>query len=66
MRTVFFTPMMGNLNRSKGVNGTPSQAYTNSVPDQHSMYPDGQHTLAFYTKSVMPKGQVVVVVEVGA
>ncbi len=49
---------MGNLNRSKGANGTPSQAYTNSVPDQHSIYPGGQHTLAFYTKCVMPEGSV--------
>ncbi len=29
--------------------------YTNSVADQHSVYPGGQHTLAFYTKCVMPK-----------
>ncbi len=47
MRTVFFTPVVGNLNRSKGVNGTPSKAYTNSVPDQYSMYPGGQHILAY-------------------
>ncbi len=25
--------------------GTPSKAYTNSVPAQHSSYPGGQHTL---------------------
>ncbi len=31
-----------------------SLARTNSVPDQHSIYPGGQHTLAFYTKCVMP------------
>ncbi len=36
--------------------GTPSWAYTNSVPDQQSLYPGGQHTLA---------GVVVVVVVVG-
>ncbi len=59
MRAVFFTPVMGNLNRSKGTNGTPSQAYTNSVLDQHSIYPGGQHTLAFYTKCVLPGGDVV-------
>ncbi len=41
---------MGNLNRSKGTNGTPSWAYTNSVPDQHSIYSAGPHTLAFYAK----------------
>ncbi len=28
------------------------------------MYPGGQHTLAFYTKCVMPKGLVVTVVTV--
>ncbi len=50
--------MMGNLNRSKGTNGTPSKAYTNSVPDQHSIYRGGQHTLAFYTKCVMPEEHV--------
>ncbi len=37
--------------------GTPSYAYTNSVPDQQSLYPDGQHTLAFYIKCVPPVGQ---------
>ncbi len=36
--------------------GTPSYAYTNSVPDQQSLYPDGQHTLAFYIKCVPPAG----------
>ncbi len=30
--------------------------YTNSVPDQPSLYPDGQHTLAFYIKCVPPVG----------
>ncbi len=55
---------MGNLNRSKRVNVTPSKVNTNSVPDQHSIYPGGQHTLAFYTKCVIPKGPVVVVVVV--
>ncbi len=51
---------MGNLNRSKGTNGTPRLAYTNSILDQHSIYPSGQHTLAFYTKRVMPEEQVAV------
>ncbi len=36
--------------------GTPSKAYTNSVPDQQSLYPDGQHTFTFYTKLVPPGG----------
>ncbi len=53
---------MGNLNRSKGTNGSPSLAYTNWVPDQHSVYLGGQHILAFYVKRVMPEGHVVVVV----
>ncbi len=30
--------------------GTPSKAYTNSVADQQSLYPDGQHTIAFNIK----------------
>ncbi len=46
--------------KERGVYGTPSWAYTDSVPDQHSIYPGGQHTLAFYTKCVMPEGQFVV------
>ncbi len=33
---------MGNLTRSKGSNGTPSKAYTNSAPDQHSIYNAGK------------------------
>ncbi len=39
-----------------GPHGTPSKAYTISVPDQHSLYPDGQHTLAFYIKCVPSVG----------
>ncbi len=38
--------------------GTPSLAYANSVPDQQSLYPDGQHTLVFYIKCVPPVGQI--------
>ncbi len=30
--------MVGNLNRIKGTNGTPSEAYNNSVPDQHYIH----------------------------
>ncbi len=30
--------------------GMGSMAYTNSVPDQHALYPVGQHTFAFFTK----------------
>ncbi len=37
--------------------GTTSLAYTNSAPDQQSLYPDGQHTLAFYIKCVPPVGR---------
>ncbi len=37
---------------------TPSKAYTNSVPGQHSLYPDGQYTLELCTKCVMPEGQL--------
>ncbi len=42
--------------------GAPSQAYTNSVPDQQSLYPDGQHTLAFHIKRVPLVGHVGAVV----
>ncbi len=48
--------MVENLNRSKGANGTPGKAYTNSIPGQHSLYSGGQHTLAFLTKCVVPEG----------
>ncbi len=48
--------MVGNLHRSKGANGTPGKAYTNSVQGQHSLYSDGRHTLAFLTKCVVPEG----------
>ncbi len=34
--------------------------YTNSVPDQHSSYPDGQHTFAFFNKYVIPVGTAMV------
>ncbi len=36
--------------------GTQSQAYTNSVPYQQSLYPECQHTLAFYIKCVLSVG----------
>ncbi len=36
---------------------------TNSVPDQQSLYPDGQHTLAFYIKCVPTVGLRVLSVE---
>ncbi len=41
MRANIFTTVMGNLNRSKGTNGTPSEAYTSPVLGQHSIYPGG-------------------------
>ncbi len=44
--------------------GTPNQAYTNSVPDQQSLYPDGQHTLVFYIKCVQPVGHETAVLAV--
>ncbi len=36
------------------------------VPDQQPLYPDGQHTLAFYIKCVPPVGRVVVIVAAAA
>ncbi len=35
------------------------EAYTNSVPGQHSLCPFGQRILAFYTKCVTPVEQLV-------
>ncbi len=34
--------------------GTAIQAYTNSVPDQHSLYTVDKNDFAFYTKCVTP------------
>ncbi len=51
MMTVFFTDVVGNLNRNKGTIRTSGKAYTNLVPYQNSIYSGGQHTLAFYTKN---------------
>ncbi len=39
------------------VHGTPSKAYTDSVPNQDSLHPDGQHSLASCTKVAIPVGQ---------
>ncbi len=58
MRTLFTYFLNGELRREHEVQGTPRQTYTNSVPDQHSLYPVRQHTLAFYTKCVTPVGQL--------
>ncbi len=37
--------------------GSKSKAYADSALDQHSLCSGGQHTLAFNTKCVMPKGR---------
>ncbi len=55
--------MVGNVNRSKETNGSPSKAHANSVPNQHSIYPIGQNALAFLTKSVIPEGLFIVIAE---
>ncbi len=47
------------LKGEHGVYGSPREAYAKSVRD-----PGGQHTHAFYTKSVAPVTHGVVVVEV--
>ncbi len=56
----FFTAVVGNLNESIGTNGNSSKVYTSSVPGQHSTCPGEQHTLAFYTRFMMPNGAIVV------
>ncbi len=38
--------------------GVHYHAYTNSVPDQQSLYFDGPDTFAFYIKNVPPVGQL--------
>ncbi len=63
MRTVFaYTPVMGNLNRSKRINDTLSKVYSNSAPDPHSILSGGPRPLAFYTNWLMPRGHDAVVV----
>ncbi len=54
MRTLFACSL-------KGPYGVPSEAYNTSAPDQQSLYPDGQHTLAFYTKCVPPVEEIWIV-----
>ncbi len=50
-----YAPVTGISNRSKGTNGTPSWVCNNTVSDEHSISPSGQHTLAFYTRYLMPE-----------
>ncbi len=59
MLTLFICSLNREITREHGVDGTLGQAYTNSVPDQHSLCPFGQHELAIYTKCVTPMGQLV-------
>ncbi len=54
MRTLFICCLYWGLTKEHGVDGTPGYAYTSSASDQRSLYPGGQHTLAFYTKYVAP------------
>ncbi len=42
----------------------PGYAYANSLPNQNSLYPDEQHTFAFFIKCVTPVELAVVVVVV--
>ncbi len=55
----FLAPTMWQIKRSKGTSGNPSKAYNNSVHDQHPLYRGGQHTLASFTKGVMPEVQAI-------
>ncbi len=41
MRTLFTCSLNWEQRRRQGPYGTPRYAYTNSVPDQQSLYPDG-------------------------
>ncbi len=42
------------MKEEHGVDDTPRQAYTSSVPGQHSLDTVGQHTFVFYGKYAMP------------
>ncbi len=46
--------LMGNLNNSKVTCSSPSLAYTISVPDQHSIYADRQHTFIRMPEGWLP------------
>ncbi len=61
MRTLFTCSLEWELRREHVPYGTPSLAYINLAPDQQSLYPDGQHTHAFYIKCAPPVGLDVVV-----
>ncbi len=63
MQTLFIWSLNGELTREHGLDGTPSEASTSSVPSQSYLYPSGQCTLTFCTKCVMPVGHIVVAVE---
>ncbi len=53
----FLAPLTVTKGGSKGFMVLRVRAYTNSVPDQQSLYPDGQHTLAFYIKNTALVGR---------
>ncbi len=53
----FLAPLTVNKEGSKSL--MVIRAYTNSAPDQQSLYPDAHNTRAFYIKNVPPVGQLV-------
>ncbi len=59
MLMIFYllVPLTGNIEWEHGVDGTPRKAYTNLVPNQHSIFPVGQHSLASCTKLAIPVEQ---------
>ncbi len=52
MRTSLTCSLNWELRRETVGYGTPSKAFTNWVPDQHSLHSVGQRTFAFDTKCV--------------
>ncbi len=50
LRTLFTCFPNWEQRREQGPYDTPNSAFTNSVTDEQSLYPDGQHTRVFYTK----------------
>ncbi len=57
-------PMVRSLKNSKATNGSTTEAYIDSVSDQHSICPSERNTLAFYTKFMMPEDNAVLVGQV--
>ncbi len=52
MRTLFTCSLNSEWKRDRKAFGAPKTAFTNSVPDQCSLYPVGQHIFAQHTREL--------------